>query len=255
MEEKLSFYMIVKNSERYLNDILSKISFIADEIILVDSGSQDQTRLIAERWQAQWFFRPFDHFRNQRSYALSLCRHRYVLFLDDDEIPDDSCLHHIQNLKKTGFSADAYKIPRKWIVLGKAVSCIYPILSPDFPIRLVNKEKMSFQNSNRVHEDYSGSSNIEILAGFVSHFTFHNQAELQRKLNFYSTIAAQDLADKKAKCNLAQLIFNPLAAWFKWYLIRRGWRDGRTGLILANYAMKYTFQKYAKFREHIAKRI
>ncbi len=250
MSDKLSFYMLVKNSEQYLDTILSRIHAIADEIILLDSGSQDQTRSIAEKWHAQWHFRPLDNFKNQRSFALSLCRHPHVLFLDADEIPDDELIKQIKLLKQNGFAAQAYRLRREWIALGKPVHSIYPVESPDFPIRLVNKNKVSFAGSTLVHESYSGYQSIEILPGKISHFTFHSRDEIRRKLNFYTAMASQDLAGKGKKFNLYRIIFNPVWAWVKWYFTKQGYRDGMTGIILANYAFRYTFLKYWKLRSN-----
>jgi len=240
--------MLVKNGEKYLELILSRIATVADEIILLDSGSQDQTRAIAEKWSAQWHFRPFDDFRSQRSYALSLCRYQYVLFLDADEVPDDALLEHMRTLKQTGFSADAYCLRREWVVLGKRVHSIYPVNSPDFPVRLINKDKVSFSGSARVHEDYSGYASKVILPGKISHYTFNSQAEIRQKLNLYSTIAAEDMVENGKQFRFYKLIVNPLLAWGKWYFLKQGWRDGWAGVILANYACRYTFLKYRKYQ-------
>ncbi len=172
MSEKLSFYMLVKNSERYLETILSIITSIADEIILLDSGSQDGTRAIAEKWGAQWHFRPFDNFKDQRSYALSLCLYQYVFFLDADEIPDQELIQHIQTLKQIGFTLDAYRLRRDWVALGRRVHGVFPCESPDFPVRLVNKNQNSFANTSLVHESYSGYKNIGDLKGAATILRF-----------------------------------------------------------------------------------
>jgi glycosyltransferase involved in cell wall biosynthesis len=244
MSDPLSFYMLVKNGERYLANILQRIAPIADEIIILDSGSTDRTEAIAKQWPVQWHFRAFDDFKNQRAYALSLCRFDHVLCLDADEIPDEEFIEHIRQLKQTGFSAQAYTLRREWIALGKAVHSIYPIESPDFPVRLINKKLVSLNGSTKVHESYSGYQSLEILNGKVSHLTFHSSAELQHKLKLYSAIAAQDLADKAKKFAIHKIIFNPLGAWAKWFFVKSGWRDGLVGITLANYALKYTFWKY-----------
>jgi glycosyltransferase involved in cell wall biosynthesis len=245
-DHQLSFYMLVKDSQQYLHDILAKIKPIADEIILLDSGSRDQTETIARAWEAGWHFRPFDNFRNQRSHALSLCRHPYVLFLDDDEIPDDELLDHIQSLKQTGFASEAYAVKREWIVMGKTVRNIFPVECPDYPIRLIKKVIASFSKSTLVHESYSGFQSHEILKGKISHYTFSNQKELTEKLDFYTDLAAQDLSAKGKKFSFYKIVFNPIWAWGKWYLLKGSWKDGRVGLILSNYLFKYTFFKYLK---------
>jgi len=244
MSEPLSFYMLVKNSERYLDIILSRIAPIADEIILLDSGSEDRTQAIADKWQARWHTRSLDNFRNQRAHALALCQHRYVFFLDSDEIPDPALINHIQSLKNNGFNADAYLLPREWIVLGKPVHSIYPICSPDYPVRLVDKAKVSFSGSTQVHESYSGYQTTAVLSGKVQHYTFHSRNELKQKLHFYARIAAEDLLERGKKSSVYKRVMNPPFAWCKWYFFKQGWRDGQLGLILANYAFRYTFLKY-----------
>jgi glycosyltransferase involved in cell wall biosynthesis len=249
MSDSLSFYMLIKNGEQYLEDILSRIAKIADEIILLDSGSQDSSQDIGQKWGAQWHFREFDNFRDQRTYALSLCRFKFVLFLDADEVPDESFIEHIRQLKQTGFDADAYRLRREWIVLGKPVHCIYPVQSPDFPVRLIDKSKVSFQNSNLVHEDYSGFTTTATLRGKVFHYTFHSREEMRKKLDFYTQLAAQNMYVKGKKFRLLNLLINPLAAWWKWYFLNGGWQDGATGITLANYAFRYTFLKYSKLRQ------
>lgn len=242
--------MLVKNSEKYLRKILSSIAPIADEIILLDSGSSDQTREIATQWSAHWHTRDFDNFKNQRTYALSLCHYPMVLSLDDDEIPNDVLIANIAALKKIGFSADAYAISREWIVLGKYVHSMYPISSPDFPIRLFNQEKVRFTHSNQVHESCSGYSNKEILGGKILHHTFHDREELKRKLDFYTSIAAQDVLDRGKKAR--GLLLHGIFAWCKSYFVKSGWRDGKTGVLLANYAFSYTVLKYRKSKREAA---
>lgn len=241
--------MLIKDGEKYLADILSRIAKIADEMILLDSGSQDRSKDIAQQWGAQWHFRKFDNFKDQRTYALSLCRFKFVLFLDADEVPDESFIEYILQLKQTGFTYDAYKLRREWIVLGKPVHCIYPVQSPDFPVRLIDKSKVSFHGSNLVHEDYSGFATTATLGGKVFHYTFHSQEEIHKKLDFYSNLAAQNMILKGKKFRLLNLLLNPLAAWWKWYFLNGGWRDGLIGITLANYAFHYTFAKYAKLRQ------
>ncbi len=249
-DSKLSFYVLVKNSEQYLDAILSQITKVADEMIVLDSGSEDQTQTIAERWGAQWHFRSFDNFRSQRSHALSLCQNEHVLFLDADEIPDDALIETVRNQKQAGFAFDAYFIQREWFVLGKRVHSIYPVTSPDYPIRLINKSKVSHAESTQVHEYCFGHETQHTLAGKIIHQTFHTQAELQRKLTIYSTLAAQDLLERGKFCPFYKMILNPPLAWLKWYIMKQGWRDGLIGIFLANYAFRYTYLKYNKYKKN-----
>ena len=182
----------------------------------------------------------------QRLFAEKICTYEMVLFLDADEIPDNQFIKEIEKLKQNGFKNDAYKVTRLWNVLGKEVRCIYPITSPDHPIRMYNKKVGSFSHSQLVHEAPTGFSNVGEIKGLVNHFTFETLEELDRKLQLYTHIAAEDLILKKKKINFFTLILNPIIAFVKWYIFKQGFRDGKVGLILGKYAYNYTILKYKK---------
>jgi len=248
--DNLSVYILTRNSEQYLEEILQKICSVADEIIVLDSGSDDKTREIAQKFNnVQFLFREFDNFKNQRNYAAQLCKYNYVLFLDSDEIPDELFISNIQKIKQRGFIGDAYDVARKWYAFGKKIHAIYPITSPDYPVRLFNKQFVSFKNSNFVHETLSGYRTKTTIEGFILHKTFHNKEELDQKLEHYTTLAAEDLIRNQKRINYLKIVTNPIVAFIKWYIIKRGYKDGRTGFVLGKYAYNYTKNKYKKAKK------
>lgn len=251
-ETPLSVYILTHNSEKYLHPLLSRLSPVADDLLLVDSGSTDQTLAIAEQYGCRVLHRPLDNFRNQREFALRACAHNAVLMLDSDEIPDEALLDHLRELKRTGFPLDAYELRRNWFVMHRPVHCLYPVPSPDWVVRLVKKDRVAFDERSRtVHEQPHGHRNLGRLRGAVSHYTFESRAELYRKLDQYTTLAARDAVARGEVPNPLKRRLLPLAVWGKWYLAKGGWRDGRVGWLLGAYAYRYTAVKLEKAR-HLA---
>ena len=244
---KLSAYVLTFNSELHLFKILEQIHSVADDILVIDSGSSDQTESIVSAFpNVKFIYHPFTDFKSQRSFAANACRFDYVLFLDSDEIPDDNFITNLKQLKQAGFDKDAYEAERHWKVLGKNVRVLYPIVSPDFPIRLYNRQIVSFEHSSLVHETPYGYKSKGKIAGRLLHITFENRAQLEKKLSFYSDIAARDLILKNKKTSLAKAYASAFSAFIKWYFLKRGFLDGLVGLILANYASRYSKLKYLK---------
>lgn len=247
----LSSYILTRNSERHLEAVLRQIERLADDIVLLDSGSTDATLEIAARYPVRIFHREFDDFIRQREYAASLCAHDWILFVDSDEIPDDPLVEELLAMKKAGLGSDgrdSYRIRRDWYVLGQPVHSIYPIKSPDFRIRLYDRQG-HFDSNNPVHEKLIGlRSTGEVKRGSLHHHTFEDPGEFERKLRFYAPLAAEAHRRRGKASGLPRAWLHAIAAWLKSFVSYQGWRDGRVGVICANYAFRYTLQKYLNSR-------
>lgn len=217
----------------------------ADEVLVVDSGSTDNTLEIAASYNCRVVYRKLDNFREQRQFAHNNCTYRWVLAIDSDEIPSDELINELQLLKQNGFLYDAYKIQRRWNVLGKWVHGLVPVPSPDYPIRLLDKSKVVFdERSTRSHETAHGYDTLGVIEAPLLHYTFATRAELESKLQLYSRLRAEDIIETGSETGWFKMLFSPIGAWLKWYIVRRNCLDGYTGLILANYAARYTYHKY-----------
>ncbi|MFK7922410.1 MAG: glycosyltransferase family 2 protein [Bacteroidia bacterium] len=243
----LSAYILTHNSKRYLLQIIDTIAPVVDEILVIDSGSTDGTQeMVTALPNAQLIKHPLENFKAQRNYATSICSHEHVLFLDSDELPDADFMASLAQIKAAGFPHEAYRVRRHWEVMGQPIHCIYPIVSPDGPVRLLDRRKVNFDNANIVHETPSGWTSLGEIGGGLRHITFHDQAELSLKLERYTTLAAQRLVEQGKPTHLPKALLSAIAAWIKWYGLKGGFKDGWLGLRLGVYAFQYSWKKYRK---------
>lgn len=245
----LTICILTHNSQRTLQQVLKPLSSIADEIILLDSGSNDETLNIAKAYGISIHSSPYQTHGSQMNKAIALASHDWVFCLDSDEIADNSTIDFIKNLKQQASAPDinhVWRISRYWYVLGQQVRAIYPVSSPDYPVRLFNRRIAQFNDrpvDDKV-ENIDGSQLIyHVIPGHIRHDTFYSLHEMQHKLNNYTTRLNQY---HKLKPSLWRGVFSAVGAGFKWYLIKGAWRDGRIGVATGLYALQYSFIKYFK---------
>lgn len=244
MSVPLSVCLLTFNSERLLDPCLQSLRQLADELVVVDSGSTDATLDILARHGVVPVYRAYKSHGDQMNYAVSLARNDWVLCMDSDEVLDAESIRSIQALKRDGLSEEtkAYRISRHWVVLGRPVHAIYPVSSPDFPVRLFHRGQARF-NDAPVDDKVAGFGSTEVIPGHVRHDTFYSVHEVFQKVNTYTTRATKHRAFAPS---LVRALLSPWAALVKWYVIKGGWKDGRVGLVGGAYAFFYTFLKYFK---------
>lgn len=247
----LSAYVLTHNSEPLLRRVLEPLARVADELVIVDSGSTDGTLDIAREFSNRIFTRPYTNFPEQRTYALSLCSHDYALHIDSDEIMSDALVERIIDIKKKGFDHDAYCFKRDWIVLGKPICAMYPVSSPDYPARLLNRSVANYVGSDLIHDRPSGCISEKVFQESMLHITFPDRDALERKLELYTSVVGRKLSESRRPPLLLWLRGATAApfAFLKWYIRKGGWRDGAVGVTLAVYAARYTYGKYNKAAE------
>lgn len=257
MADAISAYVLTYNSEAYLDTILRQLTRLADEVVLVDSGSQDRTLQIAASHPVRVVHRNFVDFRSQREFAAAACQHDYIFYCDCDEVPDDALVASIRALKQRGLSHSAYQVSRYWEVLHTSVHVVYPVRSPDVLPRLYDRRRCHWETGKLVHESLVAPAPLGRLDGRITHKTFETREEIARKLQGYTDLAARGIVRKlqqRGKATRAKAISHwlnalgpsPLGALIKSYVVRGGWRDGRVGLVLLVYAMRYSQLKHFK---------
>ena len=229
----LSVVIITKNSEEFIKDAILSASF-ADEVLVLDSGSVDQTCEIAKKLGARVEYQEWLGFGKQKQKAVDLAKNRWVFVLDSDERITTELKNEILNeLKNPKF--DAYFVARLNNFWGKNIKHLG--LYPDYSIRLFDKTKAHF-NDREVHESVECNCKKGYLKNHMMHLAYKSIEEFIQKQNRYSSLGA--------KPNKLKAIFSPFWTFFKLYFIKLGFLDGWDGFIIAKLYSEYTFWKYIK---------
>jgi len=242
---KLSAYVLTHDSERLLSRVLAPLRCVADEILVVDSGSTDRTVDIALEHGCRVLIQPFENFPRQRQFAQTSCSHDHVLFVDSDEIMSEALVNAVLQAKQDGFPEQRYTFRREWLIMGRPVRAIYPIKSPDYPIRILDRRTDHFLASRGVHETPSNHLEHGRIDQPLLHVTYETADEFEKKLQLYSQLASDDvIASGVSLPSRANVVVRAGLAFFKWYIVRGSWRDGRVGLRCGAFAARYTYRKY-----------
>lgn len=240
--EKISVIIITKNEEVNIEDCLNSIQW-ADEIILVDAESEDSTVEIARNYTEKIFIHPWEGYSRQKYYALSLAKNEWVLSLDADERITPELRSEIEIKVKSSF--DAFKIPRKNYFLGKHITgCGW---NEDYQLRLFKKSKTDITDS-LVHESFIVNGKIDKLNNQMVHYTYRNLKDAITKMNSYSSLEAKQKY-KQNNVTPIDFILHPLSAFFQYFIIRKGFKDGRYGLMVSLLHAMTNMQIYMKIWE------
>jgi glycosyltransferase involved in cell wall biosynthesis len=236
----LSVAIITYNEEDRLPKTLEAIKDLADEIVVVDSGSTDKTVEIARSYGAKVYINSFKGYGSQKNYALSKTTHDWVLFLDADEIVSEELKEEIRKILKNP-SADGYYIRRKTNYLGKFLNFVW---RNDYVLRLVNK-KAKPRWEGEIHEILKVNGKTETLKGVIYHYTYRSLEEHFLKSLKYARLSAQEYYRKGKKFRYWKAFINPFWAFVKIYVLQLGFLDGWRGFLIANSYWFNTLLKYA----------
>ena len=244
MSQRLSVVMIAKNAADLLPDCLASIAW-ADEIILLDSGSEDATLEVARAAGVKVFTdTDWQGYGIQRQKAQHLASGDYILMLDTDERVTPELAQAIRTVLAAPQPDAVYSIARRNFFLGRFMR--HSGWYPDRVTRLYPRVRYQY-NASLVHEslDTQGANVIE-LKGDLLHLTCRDFASFQRKQLNYATAWAQERHQKGKKASLAGIFTHTLGAFLKTLLLRGGVLDGKQGWLLAVVNAQYTFNKYTE---------
>jgi len=232
---------ITLNEAERMQGFLESLSF-ADQIIVVDSYSTDQTIEIARGFdKVQTYQRTFDNFSAQKNYAISKASNDWILFFDPDEevTPElrDEILRTIKNP-----NAVAYYVKRSLYFMGKRIK--YSGFQTDWVVRLFNKGHCHYDGS-LVHETIQVNGKSARLKARLPHHTYRGIDDYTGKLHQYSALQAKTLHQKGKRPSLWQFFFRPWYRFWHQYIIRLGILDGKEGFILAYINAFSVFKRYA----------
>lgn len=247
-KKSLSVIIITYNEAENLFDCLESVADIAEEIIIVDSGSQDATAAIAQQFGARWIVNTtWPGFGAQKNLALSHARCDWVLSIDADERLTPTSKQEISNILDQNTAPHAgYFIPRQSYFLGKPVKhCGW---FPDYVLRLFRREHGQFSDSY-VHEHIIVNTSTGKLKHPLIHYSYRYLDDVITKINRYAQAGAKQLYKKRRPTFLAQAEIHALAAWIRTLIFKRGILDGWTGLRIANMNAQTAYKKYAQLRQ------
>jgi hypothetical protein len=242
----ISAVLIAQNEERHLADALASVAF-CDEIVLVDSGSTDRTREIAEKAGARVVVSaPWPGFVAQRDLAVRAARHDWVLPLDADERVGMALREEIEALRARGFEQSGYRIPRVAYYLGRWMRGTD--WYPDWQLRLFDRTRGGWQG-DLVHESVRVDGPVGRLHGELEHHPYENISDHLVKIDSYTTLWARQARTAGRRTNLADMVAGASWAFFRNYLLKRGILLGGAGFVVSVLNTHYTFVKLAKLRE------
>ncbi|MBB1202255.1 glycosyltransferase family 2 protein [Enterobacteriaceae bacterium 89] len=244
MAIRLSVVMIAKNAADLLPDCLASVKW-ADEIILLDSGSIDNTVGLAKSLGAQVHINTdWQGYGIQRQRAQALATGDYVLMIDTDERVTPELEQSLRQVLASPQPDAVYSIARRNYFLGRFMR--HSGWYPDRVLRLYARERWQY-NNNLVHESLEcrGATVVE-LKGDLQHLTCRDFADFQQKQLAYATAWAQERHQKGKKASLAGIFGHTLGAFVKTLLLRGGVLDGAQGWLLAVVNAQYTFNKYTE---------
>jgi glycosyltransferase involved in cell wall biosynthesis len=241
---KISATIITFNEERNIARVIESLR-CCDEILVLDSGSNDRTVEIARKLGARVEEASWHGYAAQKNIAAELATNDWVLSLDADESLSEALEAEIWHIKKAGPEYDGYTMPRLAQYLGRWI--LHSGWYPDRKVRLFNRRKAKWVG-DFVHESVTVEGSVGHLESNLLHFTCNSLSEHFRTMDRYTTLAAQEIAARGRNVSLARLLFDPPYAFFKSYVLKRGYLDGVEGLAIAYMAAFYNFAKYTKAR-------
>ncbi|MDA0986710.1 MAG: glycosyltransferase family 2 protein [Bacteroidetes bacterium] len=248
MQNLISIIIITKNEEKNIEQTLQSVLW-ADEIIIIDCFSTDNTKQIATKYPVNFIEKKWEGFSSQKSFALQQATNNFVLSIDADEVVTEELRIEIQNLLKSEIEFDAYFISRKNYFLGKWIkSCGW---YPDYQIRFGKKDKL-FLTNREVHESFESNGRIGYLKNSIDHFTYDSIHHYFEKFNNYTTLDVEaKLLKTKGNINWTNLILNPISQFLRMFLSKKGYKDGLHGLVVSLLSSFYTLVVYAKCWEKL----
>jgi glycosyltransferase involved in cell wall biosynthesis len=245
---RISACLITLNEEQNLPRALASLKGIADEIIIVDSGSTDRTEKIALNHNAAFHFRKWTNYAEQKNHAASLAQTEWILSLDADEALSSALQSAIIDWKKRNPQFDVYEVARKTWYLGAWIK--HSGWYPDFKKRLYRKGAAEFVGS--LHETLRFTGRCGRLAGDLLHYTIHQFSEHQANVEKYSTLAAEKMFEEGKRHWRGALWFATPWSFFQNYILRGGFLDGYRGAVISRMAARTVRLKYKKLGKLIA---
>jgi glycosyltransferase involved in cell wall biosynthesis len=238
----LSVILITKNEAANIRACVESVAW-ADEIIVVDSGSTDDTVAICKQLGAQVHVHDWPGFGVQKNRALGYATKDWVLSLDADERVTPELRAEIENILRSEQKVDSYFVPRLSNYCGRFMR--HSGWYPDLLLRLFLRGKARFSD-DLVHERLIVEGETDKLQGLLLHYAFDDLEEVLHKVNQYSSAGAQMMQRRGRQASLTGAVLRGIWSFIRTYVLRGGFLDGREGFMLAVSNAEGTYYRYLK---------
>lgn len=247
MRSTISCVLVVLNEEHNVRKALESVRWM-DQVVVVDAYSQDGTVSICKEYASEVLFRKWTGMPDQKNFAIQQATCDWVFLLDADERIVPQLRKEIEAVLEASSPPPhaGYFIPRRNFYYGKWVQgggCY-----PDYQLRLFQKGLGTYGEAE-VHPRFNITGSVGYFRHPMEHLTFPTIEKHVQKQNVFTTRAAKERRKQKPHATILDLLGRPLFTFAKYYLVRKGYRDGIHGLIASGFSSFYTFGKYAKLWE------
>jgi glycosyltransferase involved in cell wall biosynthesis len=243
--QKVSAVLITFNEEHNLTQCLPKLTW-CDEIIVVDSGSTDNTLRICKSFGCKVYHKIFEGYGEQKRFAVGKAENDWVLCLDADEILTDGLVKEIKAELKAP-TADGYLMPMSLVFMNREFK--YGKESWRYFMRLFNKTKGGF-NDSKVHEKIELDGTTKKLKNLIHHYSYRNFSQYFNKFNKYSCFGAEMAYNKGKKKSVTAIVLAVPLNFMKYYLLQKNFMNGLHGFNWSVLNSFYHFVKYIKLKEY-----
>jgi glycosyltransferase involved in cell wall biosynthesis len=244
---RISACIIAKDEAASIADCVKSVAF-CDEVLLLDSGSTDDTPAIAESLGARVVRTDWPGYVEQKRRATAAAANDWVLSVDADERVDDALRAQIEALRAAGEPpCAAYEVKRHVHCLGRWID--HGGWYPEWRTRLFDRRRARWAGTDPHDRVEVDGALGRLGAGDLQHFTYGSISEHLAQIDRFTTIAAREKAERGDRKSLLAMLFRPPARFLKMYVLRLGFLDGRAGFVLAVLGAYYVFLKYAKLWE------
>ena len=242
---KLSVTIITKNEATDIAAALESVAW-ADERIVVDSGSTDDTVGIATPLANRVVVHEWSGYVAQKNYAASLASHDWILSLDADERVTPPLAAEIRQVLTQEPTPRGFRIPRVTWHLGRWIRTTD--WYPDYQLRLYDRRAARWVGRH-VHEGVNVNGRVGTLRSELQHYAYRDVAEHEETIDHYTTLAAQQMFEQGRYASGLDLVLQPAFAFFRNYILKRGFLDGWVGLTISKMNAHYVALKFQKLRE------
>ncbi len=243
---KVSAVVVCFNEEENIERCLKSLEW-ADEIVVVDSFSTDNTISICKRYTDRIYQRKWPGINKQKEFAVSLTRNEWVFVLDADEEVSRELRDEIrERLEADNGRYDGYMAKRHTYYLGRWIN--HGGWYPDYKLRLFKKSRGRFVGEDP-HDKIEVLGEVGKLKGEIYHYTYKDISHHIRTINSFSDVVSDVLLKKREKFILTKMLLKPPIKFLETYIYKLGFLDGIPGLIISVLSSYYVFLKYAKLWE------